>query len=106
LFYPDKKFLISSHVPVVFFYPFRVLGKLKVYKIDTNVNKICKYLSDNNIFYTKEVVIKFIKLFKSNYTDLEIILESCDKNNFDKSFYFFCKYNKLKLFSNKKAYSK
>lgn len=56
--------------------------------------------------HSKNIVDKFIKKYKANYTEIDIIMEKYDWNNFDKAFKKFEKFNKIKLTDNKISYGK
>ncbi len=96
-----KKYLICSHLNKYYFLVFSLFWKLKFINLDKSENKIYNYLDNKNIKYSKSLVKEFIKKYKSNYTDLDIILEKYNWNDFDKAFRKFKKFNNLKITLNK-----
>jgi len=92
-----KKFLIASHIPSFFYYFLVLFWKIKNYSTDKCSEKICKYLDEKWYKYSKNSVNIYISKFKANYTDLDIILENYNWNNFDSALWYFLKYNKLVL---------
>jgi hypothetical protein len=106
VFFSKKQFIIASHINIYYFYFFRFLGKIKYIKTDTNHFKICNYLQCKKLSYTWEVVEEYIKYFSSTYTDIDIILENYNWNNFDEAFKLFIKFNKIFLTWNKNGKKK
>lgn len=102
IFFSKNQFIIASHISIYFMYFFIFLWKIKKIETDKNHNKICNYLKFMKYTYSKEVVSKYIKLFSSTYTDIDIILENYKWYNFDEAFYNFIKFNKISLTWNKK----
>ena len=99
--FSKKQFIIASHVSINYFFLFKPLGRIKYIKIDEHHAKICNYLQCKKLKYSKETVSKYIKWFSSTYTDIDIILEKYNWDNFDEAFYKFIKFNKVKLTWNK-----
>ena len=100
-FLSNKKFIIASHISINYFYIFRFLWKIKYIKTDKHHSKICNYLQCKKINYSKEVVDKYISMFWSTYTDIDIVLEKYKWIDFDEAFYNFIKFHKITLTWNK-----
>ncbi len=93
----SNNYLIASHISPTYFYFFKIFWKIKVINLDNDFWKIKNYLINNNYTFSDKTINDFIKNYKSNYTDLEIILENYTWNNFDESYANFNKFNKIKL---------
>lgn len=100
-FFSNNQFIIASHISIYFMCFFLFLWKIKKIKTDKNHDKICNYLQCMKYTHSKEVVGKYIELFSSTYTDIDIILENYKWNNFDEAFYNFIKFHKITLTWNK-----
>ncbi len=102
LFSSREQFIVASHISIKYFYLFRFLWNIKYIKTDNHHNKICNYLQCKKLRYTKNTVKNYIKIFSATYTDIDIIIEKYNWNNFDEAFNNFIKFNKVKLTWNKK----
>lgn len=103
VFLSNKQFIIASHISIKYFYIFRFIWKIKCIETDKNYDKICTYLEFKKLSYSKNTVNKYINMFSSTYTDIDIILENYIWDNFDNAFDNFIKFNKIKLTWNKKS---
>ncbi len=95
--FKTQKYLICSHLNKYYFLPLFLFGKVKFINLDTSEEKIYNYLESKNIKYSKKSVKEFMKIYKSNYTDLDIILEKYNWNDFDTALRKFKKFNNLKM---------
>ena len=95
LFDRKKKFIIASHIWFRYYSVFKLLWKVKEIQTDDNSKKIENYLEYKKLKYSKEVLDKFIKMYGATYTDIDIILEKYDWDNFDIAFTNFIKFNTL-----------
>ena len=95
LFSKKKKFIIASHISFKYYSIFKLLWKIKEIQTDNNTQKIENYLTFKKLKYSKGAVMKFIEMYGATYTDIDIILEKYDWNNFDKAFSNFFKFNVL-----------
>lgn len=100
-FFNKKQFIIASHISIKYFYILKFIWKIKKIETDKDYSKICNYLQYKKLTYSKKVVNKYIDLFSSTYTDVDIILEWYKWENFDEVFYNFIKFNKITLTWNK-----
>ncbi len=100
-FFKKEKFIVASHISINYFYIFSFLWKIKYIKTDNHHAKICNYLHCKKMAYSKDVVSKYIEWFSSTYTDIDIILEKYNWDDFDEAFYKFVKFNKVTLTWNK-----
>lgn len=99
----NKQFLIASHISEKYFYVFYFFWKIKFIKTDICYKKIWNYLKNKGYSYTEETLVKYVDLFSSTYTDIDIILEFYIWNSFDEAFNIFIRNNRIKLSWNKKA---
>ena len=98
-----KKFIIASHISFKYFFFLNLFWKIKKIETDTSHKKIYNYLNYKKMTFSKEKVEEFIKMFWATYTDIDIILEKYNWNNFDKAFNFFIRNSKMNLSASNQA---
>jgi hypothetical protein len=93
-----KIVLAASHLPKFLFLPAYLFGKkIKLVSLDVKSDRIECFLQSRNLKYSPETLNRFIKKYRANFTDLEIIIELFPNQNFDISFYQFEKHGQIKL---------
>lgn len=97
----NKQLIIASHLNIIYYYIFRIFWKILFFKTDDNLKKIKNYLDYKKYNYSEKTLKQFINFFWATYTDLDLILEKYDWNNFDEAYNKFMKYNRVKFVWNK-----
>ena len=75
--------LVASHLPPICFAPFRALGPMATFATDRSFAKIERALTRRGIASSDVAVRRFIACYRSNYTDLDIVLEHSPSHSFD-----------------------
>ena len=86
-----KKLFIASHVhPIIYKILFWLFYNWKYFFTDVNNHKIETILEKKWYNFSKKTVKKFIKKYKANFSDLDIMLNFYkEKKDFDEIFYLF-----------------
>lgn len=99
--FSTNKFIIATHVPLIFYTIFSLFWK-RVLKINLEnfPQKIKKYLTSKWYSVSSETITLYKKYFRLTYTDIDVIIESDDSDdmNFDTIFLRFMKHNRLDVF--------
>lgn len=90
-----KKFFIASHVSPYLYFSLKIFGKVCLCITDKDRSKIEKYLRDKQFVFSPEIIKKYTEDYGSTYTDIDIILEHYEGNNFDEAFHYFQKTSRL-----------
>lgn len=90
-----KSVLAASHLPAPLFYPLLYLCSARLYQTDRDCEKLAYYLNEKQIRYSQQALRCYKSIFGSVYTDLDIILERCPGDEFDRALYRFIKFNKI-----------
>jgi hypothetical protein len=93
-----KKLLVATHIHPIFYSFLRLFYNCSFYFTDKNNHKIETILKQKWFIYDGISINDFIKKYKWNFVDLEIILETAKSNNknFHQIFYTFEKNNQIK----------
>ena len=77
------RLVVASHVGGWAFLPFRLFGRVRVFRTDRAIAKLERYLQAQGVTYTAESLKRFASIYGATYTDLEIILERSGRRDFD-----------------------
>jgi energy-coupling factor transporter ATP-binding protein EcfA2 len=92
-----KRVVVASHLPGWVFWPLRVLGRVAIFKTDTQTEKLDHYLRHRQIEFSPEALRAFASKYRATYTDLEIILERSPGQSFDQALKSFERFNSLSV---------
>lgn len=98
-----KKLILASHIHPYFFSTLRVFYEMKSYNLNKIPSKIKKYLQNKNYTFSEDGISLFVNNFGSNFTDLDIILQSTKnwESNFDYTLTNFLNTHSISYVSNK-----
>ena len=86
------RLLLATHLNHLWFVPFKLFWRTKVFRTDRDQQKIANYLTCCNVEFSELAIKKYCRLFSANYTDLEIILERYPSLSFDEALLRFEKF--------------
>jgi len=92
----QKTFIVASHVPVFLFKPLEMAGLCRQFNLNHNKAKLVHYLENRKVSFTQQCLDDYFALYGGNYTDMDIILEGHDKNDFDLAYRKFRKFSSIK----------
>lgn len=99
-----KKLILASHIHPHFFSILRIFYDIKSYNLNKIPLKIEQYLHKKNYTFSENAILIFVDIFGSNFTDLEIILQSVShwSKNFDRILIDFLQTHSISYISSKK----
>ena len=80
-----KTTVVASHLPPIVLRLLFPLRRTSVFRTDRCEAKIGRALARRNIAHSPRSLAEFVDRFGASYTDLEIILERCPADSFDRS---------------------
>jgi len=96
-----QRIVMGSHLPICVLRFLRMFGTQKIYRTDLCAGKLKRFLSAQNIRFSNNVLHRYIKNYRSNYTDMRLMMEHTQETkNFDKAFHRFQSYCQIQHFKN------
>jgi hypothetical protein len=77
------RLVVASHVGGWAFLPFRLFGRVRIFRTDRAIAKLERYLQAQGVTFSAESLKRFASIYGATYTDLEIILERSGRRDFD-----------------------
>jgi len=90
--YAGHSLLVASHLPGFWHWPLRVFGPMLQFQIDGIRLKVVNALTERQVQFSERAVDKFIQQYGANYTDLDMILETCPSRNLDTALQHFYRF--------------
>lgn len=96
-----QRIVMGSHLPIAALRFLRIFSTQKIYRTDLCAEKLKRFLSAQNITFTNNILHRYIKDYKSNYTDMRLMMEHTQETrNFDKAYHRFQSYCHIQHFKN------
>ncbi len=92
LMYAGHCLLIASHLPRFWHWPLRLFGSMVQFQIDGVRLKVVNALVRRQVQFSERAVDDFIRQYGANYTDLDMILETCPIPDLDTALHHFSKF--------------
>ena len=86
------RLLVASHLPRFCHWPLKLFGSVALYRIDVLRTKVINALAARQVKYSEGAVDNFVRQYGANYTDLDIILETCEVPDLDTALHHFSRF--------------
>lgn len=71
-----KSLILASHIHPYYFSILQIFYEIRSFYLDKIPSKIEKYLQEKKYTFSKKAINRFVDIFGSNFTDLDIVLQS------------------------------
>ena len=86
------RLLVASHLPRFCHWPLKLFGSVAQYRIDGLRSKVINELTARQVKYSESAVNSFVRQYGANYTDLDMILETCTVPDLDTALHHFSRF--------------
>jgi len=96
-----QRIVMGSHLPIPALHFLNFFATQKLYRTDLCAEKLKRFLHAQQVSFSNNVLQNYIKMYKSNYTDMRLMMEHTQETqDFDKAYQHFQSYCHIQHFKN------